>query len=343
MVYNTATAGTSPNRVYPGFYSWDQTESKWSRIDNETKTGSVAKTATLVEPNNFIPASIGPLAQSGTNTSAQTFDNTNIVKTINVSGITGNIGNVTCNVKFKHTFPYDVNLYLKSPSGQIVELMSEITDNVDSNGTEYTYNLTFSDAGINISNLVIGNITQTFKPEGGLDAGPVVTPTITSMSGFNTFSPNGTWTLYASDTALFDSMTFTSFTLNIATYLEKSFKLIGETSITYKAGNRIITNSTYSANVANDAGVITALTRTTASAGAIGTMAATLPATVISYAADSPNQGAGDYWCNTFNQGESNGLTDNTTYYFQLWAKSNVQSPASSNEIFSLIPMIIPQ
>jgi hypothetical protein len=38
MVYNTATAGTSPNNVTPGFYFW--TGSKWNRVlntDNEAK------------------------------------------------------------------------------------------------------------------------------------------------------------------------------------------------------------------------------------------------------------------------------------------------------------------
>ena len=38
MIYNTATAGTTPNNVTPGFYFW--TGSKWNRVlntDNEAK------------------------------------------------------------------------------------------------------------------------------------------------------------------------------------------------------------------------------------------------------------------------------------------------------------------
>lgn len=36
LVYNTASAGTTPNEVVPGFYYWDNT--KWVRLGNENKT-----------------------------------------------------------------------------------------------------------------------------------------------------------------------------------------------------------------------------------------------------------------------------------------------------------------
>lgn len=36
LVYNTASAGTTPNEVVPGFYYWDNT--KWARLGNENKT-----------------------------------------------------------------------------------------------------------------------------------------------------------------------------------------------------------------------------------------------------------------------------------------------------------------
>ena len=87
-------------------------------------------------------------------------------------------------------------------------------------------------------------------------------------------------------------------------------------------------------------GAITAITRTTTSAGAIGTTATNLSAyTQLSYASDSPIQGSGNYWMNTFNQTVSNGLTDGTTYYYQLWVKGNVETPTTSNEQWSMIPM----
>ncbi|EDO26004.1 predicted protein, partial [Nematostella vectensis] len=38
MVYNTATAGTSPNNVIPGFYFWDG--SKWLRVTTQTSTSN---------------------------------------------------------------------------------------------------------------------------------------------------------------------------------------------------------------------------------------------------------------------------------------------------------------
>lgn len=36
LVYNTASAGTTPNEVVPGYYFWDNT--KWARLGNENKT-----------------------------------------------------------------------------------------------------------------------------------------------------------------------------------------------------------------------------------------------------------------------------------------------------------------
>ncbi len=331
----TAT-GIAINITSVGFYYYNGTV--WVKLQGDTRTGTVASTATLVEPNVVVPGTSGPLTNAGTNTTGATFDNTTITRTIAVTGFTGNITNVTCNVQITHTWGMDIDLYLQSPTGQIIELN---TDNGGTNAT--TFNVTFSDAGAtNITTWLTGNVAGTYRPEGSLTA-DVIAPTITTMAGFNGNAANGTWTLHARDDLGADNFVFSSFSLSIATAAATTYRLIGETSITYKTGNNIVTNAMYSANSTDNEGFITALSRSTTSAGAIGTTAATVPGTILSYASDSPRQGSGNYWATTYNQSVSNGLVNGTTYYFQLWAKVNTDTPTTSNEIFSLIPMMLPQ
>lgn len=343
LVYNTATAGTAPNDVTPGFYYWTIAPAKWNKVGGsvDVKSGPSNATATLVEPNAGIPGPIGALITAGSDTTSQTFDATTITRTFNVTGFTGNTAVVNLNLKFDQDWMSDVDAYLTSPTGQIIELT---TDNGGfSPGTIQSFNVTFSDSGVsNITTFVSGSVSGTYRPEGSLIAG-TLTPNITTMSGFSGFNPNGTWTLTLIDDAGGNSVIYFSSTLEIATYGASNYRLVGETSMTYKAATNIIVNSVYSANPIDDAGIITALTRSTASAGAVGTTIAALPGTVLSYASDSPKQGTGNFWATTNNQSVSNGLTSGTTYYFQLWTKANVQTPLTANEIFSIIPMMIPQ
>jgi len=332
LVYNTNTT------VGVGFYYWNG--SRWIKIADSTSviSGAVASTSTFVEPNTAIPGPLSALAVAGTNTTTASFDNSTITRTVNVTGLTGTTGVVTCNVQLNHTWGSDIDMYLQSPTGQIIELCTD-------NGSIYStnFNVTFADSGAtNITSWGSGNISGTYRPEGTL-AADVIVPNITTMTGFNGVSPNGTWTLHLRDDASGDTFNFVSFSLSIATIGPINYRLVGETSITYRTGGAIVSNAMYSANVIDDAGAITAITRSTASTGAIGTTVTTLPSTIVSYASDSPKQGSGNFWINTHNQAVSSGLVDGTTYYFQLWVRANIDTPLAQNEIFSLVPILIPQ
>ena len=336
MIYNTTTAGVAPNNVSPGFYYWNLPRLRWERSDNGTKT-EISYSSPIVEPNVSIPGSCGALTVAGTNSTPQSFDATTLTNTINVTGLTGNICNITCNVQFNHTWASDVDLYLQSPTGQIIELS---TDNGGISAT--TFNVTFSDAGAtNITTWAGGTVTGTYRPEGTLTI-DVLAPNITTMSGFNGNSPNGIWTLHTRDDAGGDTFNFTSFSLSIATSGSVSYRLVRQAQLVYKEGHTVVINANYSGNSIDNEGVITALTRTTATVGGSGTLVASLaPATYtkLSYASDSPRQGSGNFWVSTHNQGTSTGLVDGTTYYFQLWVKGNIETPLTSNEQWSLIPI----
>ena len=333
IIYNTATAGTSPNNVTPGYYSWNST--RWERMGNTTKS-ETSSSSTVSEPNTFASAT-----NSFTYNTAFSQNNTGSTISNTFTGISGVITNVTCNVQInQNARGQDIELYLVSPGGQIIELVNDQGGSSASN-----FNITFSDAGAtNITSWTPGNITGIYRPQGSFTTSYVgaQTPTITTMGGFNGFSPNGTWVLYVIDDqgggGSFQN--FVSYTLNVTSSINANYRLVSETPIVYKAGHDVIVNTTYSANCSDNEGAITAITRTTTSAGAIGTTATNLSAyTQLSYASDSPIQGSGNYWMNTFNQAVSNGLTDGTTYYYQLWVKGNVETPTTSNEQWSMIPM----
>lgn len=334
LIYNTVNAGSAPNSVSPGFYNWNT--NRWVRLNNGTKTETI-KSSAISEPNVSINGSLGALTSAGSNTTAASFDNSTITKTINVSGFTGNIGNVTCTIALGNSYGQDIDLYLQSPIGQIIELCTD-------NGPSYngiTMGVTFSDTGAsNINSWTTGSVTGIYKPEGTLTA-DVIIPTINTMSGFNGNSPNGTWTLYVRDDANLDNLRFTSFSLSIATYQPQNYRLVGETPIVYKEGNDTILNTSYSANSVDNEGVITALTTTAASVAASTTPANLSAYTTLSYASASPKQGVGNYWLASHNQAVSTGFVDGVTRYYQLWVKGNIETPTASNEQWSIIPIQI--
>lgn len=332
LIWNTTTNAAAG--LYPGYYYWNGT--RWIRLTDNTRVGTVSATGSLATPNANIPGPLGALTVAGTNSTTSSFDATTETRTINVTGFTGNIGNVTCNVQLNHTWGGDIDIYLQSPTGQIIELTSD-----NGGSTSTTFNVTFTDSGAsNITTWTGGNVSGNYRPEGTLTT-DVLTPNITSMAGFNGNSPNGVWTLHIRDDAGGDIFNFVSFSLSIATYGASNYRLVGQASIVFRTGNTIVTTATYSANCADNEGVITALSRTTTSA-TIGTSSALPSGTTVSFSSDSPRQGSGNFWVSTYNQATNTGLIDGTTYYYQLWVKANVDSPTGSNELFSIIPMLMP-
>lgn len=335
LIWNTSTINSGLNVLFPGYYFWDGTS--WVSFLNPTKVSNTSATVTLVAPNISI-STVTSLIVVGTNTTSEVFDNSTKYKTINVSGLIGTIANVVCNVQLSQTFGGDIDLYLQSPTGQIVELT---TDNGGALPTQF--NVTFTDgAPSNISTIWGGgDITINAKPEGSLTTSGGVTPTISTMAGFAGGNPNGIWTLIARDDAAGDSFSYTSFSLSISTASPAEYRLLGEASVVYRVGSDVMNSSVYSCNPNDDQGFVTALTRTTTTVGSTGTMSGTLPGTILSYASSSPKQGSGNFWATSHNQSIDTTLVDGTTYFYQLWAKVNTQTPLTNNELYSLIPIQI--
>lgn len=127
--------------------------------------------------------------------------------TINVSGITDLVGQVTATLYgISHTFPDDIDVLLVSPGGQKLLLLSDAGGSADvSNVT-----LTFDD---NAASFVPDSgplVSGTFKPTnyGTGDTFPAPAPAGPYASALSTFAgvnPNGTWSLFVVDDASGDS------------------------------------------------------------------------------------------------------------------------------------------
>jgi subtilisin-like proprotein convertase family protein len=160
------------------------------------------------------------LASVGTNTSASSVDVGTLTKTIYVTGLSGNINEVKVRFIGSSTYTTDIQLYLKSPSGKILQLCAN-----ESRGTYNTaypaIDVTFSDAAsVSVSNWTSTSslsFSGTFKPRGSLSTGFATTGTTTSLSGYKGDAPNGTWTLYASDDDAGDTFYYTSWELFLST------------------------------------------------------------------------------------------------------------------------------
>ncbi|CAD5963917.1 Thermitase [Planktothrix agardhii] len=127
--------------------------------------------------------------------------------TINVSGVSGNIANIQVSLSgLSHTWPDDVDMFLRGPGGQKVMLMSDAGDFADLNNV----NLTFSDSASGTlpdgSQITSGTYRPTDYQVGDTFPTPAPAgPYGTALSAFNGTNPNGAWQLFVQDDTGWDS------------------------------------------------------------------------------------------------------------------------------------------
>ena len=148
------------------------------------------------------------LTSVGENTNTGSVDAGTISREIYVSGIPGKIHEVRVRIKGSTSYTHELVVYLKSPSGEILQLCARESDPAN-NSLYPSFDVTFSDKSLtSVANWKNSNSTNfygTFKPRGSLTSGYYVTGTITSFAGYKGGTPNGTWTLYFSDDGYFNA------------------------------------------------------------------------------------------------------------------------------------------
>lgn len=126
--------------------------------------------------------------------------------TFEITGAVGKVWDVNLQTMITHTASSDLDIYLTSPSGKKVAIITDSTANIDSfNGTWWDDQAT------------INALDATYPPNG-------VVPTLQpegAMAAFDGENPNGTWTLTVIDNANSDQGSLDSAKLDIATYIGK--------------------------------------------------------------------------------------------------------------------------
>lgn len=180
---------------------------------------------------------VAAVAQAAGSRTTTAFSNTNAITvsdccapqkagtyplTVNVAGLSGTITNVTATLKgLTHGAAVDLDVLLVAPGGQSVVLMSDT--GISASGA----NLTFSDGAGGSLPSAAPLTTGSYKPTNGAedcggagDAFPVpapIGPYGSTMAAFNTFAPNGTWSLYVVDDCEVDAGSLNGLDLTITT------------------------------------------------------------------------------------------------------------------------------
>jgi subtilisin-like proprotein convertase family protein len=160
-----------------------------------------------------------------------------VTSTLNVSGMSGSTTNITVNLDITGGFTGDLYAYLISPTGTMVVLVNRVGEN---SGNYFGYsdsgfNVTFDSASTtNIHTYQSGSYTlngssqltgtwatdsRTISPlsaPSAFDAGP----TGNTLSAFDGYNPNGTWTLFVADLAGGGQSTLVSWGLSVVTVPE---------------------------------------------------------------------------------------------------------------------------
>ncbi|WP_051319648.1 MULTISPECIES: S8 family serine peptidase [Planktothrix] len=129
--------------------------------------------------------------------------------TINVSGVSGNIANIQVSLSgLSHTWPDDVDMFLRGPGGQKVMLMSDAGGGYSSRLNNV--NLTFRDSASGTlpdgSQITSGTYRPTDYEVGDTFPTPAPAgPYGTALSAFNGTNPNGAWQLFVQDDVGWDS------------------------------------------------------------------------------------------------------------------------------------------
>ena len=127
-----------------------------------------------------------------------------VTSSLDVSGLTSRLINMSVTLDISHTFDADLDVFLISPSGTRVELFTDI----GGGGDNFT-NTTLADVATTSITSGTAPFTGSFKPEG----------TLAALNGEN---PNGTWKLEVSDDSLADVGTLNSWSLTLISAAEPS-------------------------------------------------------------------------------------------------------------------------
>ena len=154
--------------------------------------------------NGLIDGSV--LQTFNNDTSLAITDNLTVEDTLAIAGVSGTILDIDVKVSLTHTWISDLQLWLVSPSGQVVRLFNEHGGNGDN-----LVNTIFDDAATTLISAGTAPFTGRFRP-------------VEALSLMNGGTANGNWILRIRDSYLGDIGTLTNWSLDITTSPDQVFQ-----------------------------------------------------------------------------------------------------------------------
>lgn len=132
---------------------------------------------------------------------------------ITVSGLTGRIADLEVQLTgVIHSYMNDVDILLRSPSGEAVMLISDMCSNLGS-----PVDLRFADAAPAVTSCAAGTYRPTDPTPGDTMPAAGGTASATQLAAFDGEDPNGVWQLYVADDAGSDAGSLSGWSLTITT------------------------------------------------------------------------------------------------------------------------------
>jgi len=342
--------------ITPGLHFWNN--SKWNKFAIENDNFSYDQTSNVVP---YLSGNNCGALQLASNNPFTHLSKSKIVPIgLNVSDLPGVICNMNIEIKLRNRNFNEVSMYLMSPGGKVLKLTSG-NGNIGANGlpgVNIPSGNNFTTVIINFNDLATTDITNfdgkynrtdpnivfSFRPEGNLDNNILydfMPANIKTFADFNDTNPNGMWRLYVKDiidSGILDDvhLNVEDVKLNISTYpgkLPDNFVLLNETMINSADANYIVAEAEYNAQATSNI-IQTVITRSLTPIQ-VTTTSNLSNVTILSSGTNSTYNSI--RWTAVSNKDVNSNLTTNTDYYYQLWRKAEVITPANLNENYTFI------
>ena len=342
IIWNTTTdlsnITNDNTRLIPGFYIWHK--DRWRKILDKNSLIQTSQLGNNTPNFNSTSCTDGQWTELTSNLGSTFSLNEDEVS--NISFYYNQPQNYICDVEIVLAFNSKqtpaLEIFLKAPNGDIIELMDN--DGPQTIAIERSFSSTFtSNSSNNLDTWNAINSTfnlNTVKPKGITN--PSILNSHFSKSSINSFTdlinknPQGEWEIIVNNRSLLYTMDITNLKLRIKAREDYSdagnYKLAEQISYNTKNTNALLLNSTFEGQIKSNI-LHTVITKTTSPIIATSTN----DLNTLSVQNVNTKMNTGISWVQSNNQVVDKSLIENTTYYYQLWYKADIQNNNTKHNI----------
>lgn len=322
---NYTTIASSNTKLTPGLYVWKN--KRWRRVLNGTSRIIADKKGQ--NGPKFEGVSCSEWIEIDSQLNNYVVDKASIKEfNFDFKGLENSICEVELFIHLESRDIRPIELFLISPTGQILELMHNNGPIVA--GGDRKLNGNFSDRATNsITNWGNGNYNNiNFKPQ-GLTAVPnyenhYTSGNISSFSGFSNQNPQGKWHFIINNGSVVDNVQIFGLKLRLKVKenytIDNSYRLISQIEYNSKTTKNVVYSSSFNALVQSNV-LHTVVTRTLTPVDSNLTPNSLNNLEIRDLKTTMNN---GQSWLQLNNQDVDTNLSLFTTYYYQLWYKGEI-------------------